>query len=252
MAWAGKSIIPRPAGFAGRTFSARRNRFRMVSPAGTFTILGAWPVFFGNPFFCDGFGSFFFGSNPFFFGSGFCPFCFPSTFGLPLLSVNGLGFGFGPPFFLSFGRAPFFGSPFFGFRRRFFGPRFFGAPFFFPGFVTEVEPEEAPSAPAEEEQPDPAIIPSNQVWDGPSDAESMAAAPAEPRPGPTLLVLKDGSVYSVVDYWLGSDWRVHYVTTYGGENSVPLDLVDVMKSMQVNMARGGSFILDGGPHAARR
>jgi hypothetical protein len=254
---AGRSILPRPATLAHRRFIPSDNTLSLVSPSqpALSGLFGIGPSFFGNPLFCDRSGLFLFGFSPFFFGSGFCPFCFPSTLGLPLLSVNGLGFGFGPPFFLPFGNGPFFGPSHFGppfFRHRFFGSGFFGAPFFFPGFVTGVETEEVASAPTEAEQPDPAIIPSNQVWGGPSDAESMAAAPSESHAGTTLLVLKNGSIYSVVDYWLGEDWRVHYVTTYGGENSVPLDQVDVLKSMQVNMARGKNFILDSGPRATRR
>jgi hypothetical protein len=222
----------------------------MASPSGVVSIsqCGAGPGFFGNPFFCDQFG--FFGFNQFFFASGLCPFCPSPSLGLPPLAVDGLGFGFGPPFFLPFASQPFFGPTFF--RRRFFRQRFFGAPFFFPAFFTGVESEEAAGAPAEQQEPDPAIIPSNNVWGGPSDADSMAAAPSRKHPRTTLLVLADGSVYGVVDYWLGEDWRVYYVTSYGGRNSVPLDQVDVLKSMQVNMVRGTNFLLEPGPHAINR
>jgi hypothetical protein len=205
-----------------------------------------------NPFFGDRFGFASFGFSPFFFTDGFCPFCFSPPLGLPLLSVD--PFGFGPPFVLPFNRPSFFGRRFF--RRRFFRPRFFGPQFFFGFFpVVGIEAGEyAPSAaPAGEAEEDAAIIPSAATGGAPSDAESMAAAPDHRRPGTTLLVLRDGSVYSVVDYWLGSDdWRVHYVTTYGGKNAVPLDRVDVFKSIEVNLQRGGDFILDSGPHTRVR
>jgi hypothetical protein len=242
--------LPRPVALPRR--GTGRNAFRTVSP-GTIVFRGGFeprPFLSANPFFGEPFGFASFGFSPFFFSSGFCPFCFSPALGLPLLSVD--PFGFGPPFFLPFNRPFFFGGRFFRrrfFRQPFFGPQlFFG---FFPEVWTEAEEYGSNAAPAVEEE-DPAIIPSAVTGGAPSEAESMAAAPDHRRPRTTLLVLRDGSVYSVVDYWLGSDGRFHYVTTYGGKNVIPLERVDVFKSMEVNLQRGGDFILDSGPHIRAR
>jgi hypothetical protein len=58
----------------------------------------------------------------------------------------------------------------------------------------------------------------------------------------TLLVFKDNSVYAVTDYWLDAG-RLHYTTSYGGENSVPLEQVDLQTTVQMNWERGMQFVL---------
>ncbi len=63
----------------------------------------------------------------------------------------------------------------------------------------------------------------------------------------TLLVFTDGSMYGVVDYWL--DGRgLHYLTSYGGENSVPLERVDLYATAKANWERGVPFTLRPGPN----
>lgn len=53
----------------------------------------------------------------------------------------------------------------------------------------------------------------------------------------TLLQLRDGSMYGLTDYWVDGQ-RLHYRTTYGGENSIGLDSVDLEKTAQLNADRG--------------
>jgi hypothetical protein len=58
----------------------------------------------------------------------------------------------------------------------------------------------------------------------------------------TLLQLRDGSMYGLTDYWVDGQ-RLHYRTTYGGENSIGLDSVDLEKTAQLNSDRGVVFEL---------
>lgn len=62
------------------------------------------------------------------------------------------------------------------------------------------------------------------------------------EPPATLLQLRDGSMYGLVDYWV-EDGQLHYTTTYGGQNSVELDRIDPEKTVQLNAERGIQFVL---------
>ena len=70
---------------------------------------------------------------------------------------------------------------------------------------------------------------------------STPAAPpsdgAEPNHPITLLQLKNGWMYGLTDYWVEGD-NLHYVTNYGGKNSVPLDLIDFGATIRLNSERG--------------
>jgi hypothetical protein len=58
----------------------------------------------------------------------------------------------------------------------------------------------------------------------------------------TLLQLRDGSMYGLVAYWV-EDGQLHYTTTYGGQNSLELDRIDLEKTVQLNAERGIQFVL---------
>ncbi len=58
----------------------------------------------------------------------------------------------------------------------------------------------------------------------------------------TLLQLKNGWMYGLTDYWVEGD-NLHYVTNYGGKNSVPLGLIDLAATMRLNSERGVEFSL---------
>lgn len=62
-----------------------------------------------------------------------------------------------------------------------------------------------------------------------------------------LLQLRDGSMYGLTRYWLEGT-TLHYVTTYGGENSVALDRVDFTRTQQLNAELGMRFDLTKNPH----
>ena len=57
-----------------------------------------------------------------------------------------------------------------------------------------------------------------------------------------LLQLKKGWMYRLTDYWVEGD-DLHYVTNYGGQNSVPLDLIDRPTTIRLNSERGVEFSL---------
>jgi hypothetical protein len=56
----------------------------------------------------------------------------------------------------------------------------------------------------------------------------------------TLLQLKNGWMYGLTDYWVEGD-NLHYVTNYGGKNSVPLDMIDLATTIRLNSERGVEF-----------
>jgi hypothetical protein len=58
----------------------------------------------------------------------------------------------------------------------------------------------------------------------------------------TLLQLRDGSMYGLTDYWV-KDGELHYRTTYGGENSLPLERIDFLRTVQLNADRDVPFVL---------
>ena len=75
-----------------------------------------------------------------------------------------------------------------------------------------------------------------------STEEPDAAAPLPSDVGQpvVLLQLLDGPMYGLKHYWLEGT-ELHYVTTYGGENSVPLVRIDFAKTIQLNAERGIRF-----------
>lgn len=58
----------------------------------------------------------------------------------------------------------------------------------------------------------------------------------------TLLQLKNGWMYGLTDYWVEGG-NLHYVTNYGGKNSIPLDQIDLATTIRLNSERGVEFAL---------
>jgi hypothetical protein len=165
----------------------------------------------------------------------------------------GNGFFFPPFFFDAFACDPFLVDPFCPFcatgrilklhrpfvPRAFFFDEFFPRRFF-PAFGAGVFLAGAPMAPlaadqaAEEEKP-----PEAGMFVEGAPVPGAEQPPARPM---TLLQLKNGWMYGLTDYWI-EDGRLHYLTTYGGENSVPLEEIDFDKTVQLNAERGVEFVL---------
>ena len=57
--------------------------------------------------------------------------------------------------------------------------------------------------------------------------------------------MKDGSVFLMRDYWVANG-KIHYVNG-GGENELPLDEVDIQKTVDVNAKRGITVTLKASP-----
>ncbi|MFZ3330101.1 MAG: hypothetical protein WA197_05690 [Candidatus Acidiferrales bacterium] len=57
-----------------------------------------------------------------------------------------------------------------------------------------------------------------------------------------ILYLKDGSSYAVSDYWLAGG-KLHYVTSYGGENVIDESQLDLQRTVNENATRGVDFTL---------
>jgi hypothetical protein len=174
---------------------------------------GFFSPFFFETFTCD----------PFLVNS-FCPFCATGR----ILKLNVV-------------------SPFV--RRRFFFGLFPGD--FFPGFVpfdTSVflggVPLTTPTEqqPAGEEKPPEAAMPAEEAALPSPGTEQPTVPPI------TLLFLKNGWMYGLTDYWVEDD-RLHYITSYGGENSVPLEQIDFDKTVQLNAERGVEFVLRAKPRS---
>jgi len=89
---------------------------------------------------------------------------------------------------------------------------------------------------------------------GPETLQQPQTANAGPSENPVIAVLylKNGSSYAVTDYWL-ADGKVHYVTSYGGENSVEESDLDLQRTVNENASQGLTFTLrpaPGSPAAA--
>ncbi len=160
---------------------------------------------------------------------------FHGVFGSPFCQAF-FGFSFHTRHFGIFERefscfsGPFFDPFFFGF------PAVVGSPVFVPpvGFAPDVL---AASRMAGENSLNRF---SESAWQ--SAAGQTNDRDSEAAPTMTLLQLKDGSMYGLVDYWL-EDGRLHYLTTYGGENSIPIERIDLDKTVQLNYERGVEFVL---------
>ena len=77
-------------------------------------------------------------------------------------------------------------------------------------------------------------------WQNPPASDSNSPnGVAAPK---SVLYLQDGTNFEVSDYWV-SEGKLHYVTNYGGENSVDLGQVDIQRSADANASRGLSFSL---------
>ena len=75
------------------------------------------------------------------------------------------------------------------------------------------------------------------------------SAGSNPAQRVTMLVLKEGIAFGVIDDWV-EDGKLGYVTTYGRENTIDLDRLDLDKTVKLNSSRGIPFVLREGPPAS--
>ena len=74
---------------------------------------------------------------------------------------------------------------------------------------------------------------------GATQAFGERASSDQPR---TLLALEDGSEFALRDYWLEGH-KLQYVTSYGGQNSLPVERIDLARTVKDNSERGAEFVL---------
>ena len=145
------------------------------------------------------------------------------------------------PVYGFYGFSPFFGwgcSPFYPWTFGCAGYGYgygYGYGAYYPSVWDQNEP------PASE---DVSNEPSPSLWQNPPSGEDLQGnAASMPE---TVIYLQDGTSYQVTDYWL-SDNKLHYVTNYGGENSVSLGQIDVQRTVDANAGRGVNFTLHPAP-----
>jgi len=159
---------------------------------------------------------------------------------------------FRPPFMFRHRRFGFVGCSPFGFPPNSvlwsteldcFNSGFFFDPFFLGGFSPYdfpisgsglIDRTEAPFAASQKR--------SGSVEGSSTDAENAAESTVKREPPVTSLVLQDGSEFGLTEYWLEGD-ELHYVTTYGGRNSLPVQRIDLEKTVKLNAERGVKFVL---------
>lgn len=81
-------------------------------------------------------------------------------------------------------------------------------------------------------------------WQSAPDNSSQGGA-STPQPY-VVIFLRDGSSYAVSDYWLAGG-KLHYVTSYGGENSVDANQLDLQRTVNENAGNGVTFTLRPAP-----
>jgi hypothetical protein len=87
----------------------------------------------------------------------------------------------------------------------------------------------------------------HNVWLPPDTPEREQNAVAAEK-SLTVLYLKDGSVYAVTDFWV-ADGKLTYDTSYGAENSIDLEKLDLERTVNANAARGVPFTMKPKPSA---
>jgi hypothetical protein len=98
--------------------------------------------------------------------------------------------------------------------------------------------------PDDQQGPDQSQDWDSNVYEAPPAASTTAQTnPAAPL---SVLWLKNGTSYAVTDYWLAGE-KLHYVTSYGGENAIGIDQLDLQKTVDANADRGLAFILRPAP-----
>ncbi len=105
--------------------------------------------------------------------------------------------------------------------------------------VIQQAPPQSQSYPEQSSTPSPGLYQPPVIYS--YEAPQAPVGPDTTQPL-TLLVFKNHSIYAVTDYWVEGD-QLHYVTSYGAHNTVPLDQLDVEFSTKLNAERNIKFEL---------
>ena len=185
------------------------------------------PVVIFDPFFFSPFGfGFGFGCDPF-WGWGCSRFAFGPGFGF------GAGFGYGA----DFGYGGFGNGWDLGYYN---GGGYGGSDMTFNALGPSSAPDDVPSL--EGNSGDWQDAPANNSQATDASGNNLNAQLY------VVIVLRDGSSYAVSDYWLAGG-KLHYITSYGGENSVDVNQLDLQRTVNDNATRGIEFTLRPTPAA---
>jgi hypothetical protein len=166
----------------------------------------------------------------------------------------GYGFGFGGGLFYgAFGSCdPFWGCYGYGYGDNGIGYGYYGGSFS-SGYNADLSYSGGGDASASEQMTQsqdavPTLL--AQAPETSQEQETATVGPSAKRVS-AVLYLKDGSSYAVTDYWL-ADGKIHYVTSYGGENSIDQDALDLQRTVNENAAQGLTFTLRPAPGSANQ
>ena len=145
----------------------------------------------------------------------------------------------------------YFGAPWFDKQFSCFGTPFFGVDYYPRDFLAPelaYDPWLKPLAESRELQMYPLATGGLSVGDLDMVAAIAARQSADSNPSVqvTMLVLKDGLSFGLTDYWVEGG-MLHYVTTYGRQNAIDLDRIDLDKTVKLNSSRGIPFVLSERP-----
>jgi hypothetical protein len=166
-----------------------------------------------------------FGCNPFWAPSFGCGGFYPCGFGCGGYGYLGFGGAYG-------GYAGSLGDSSYGYDGGYYAP-----PSDF-GVAPNGMDEGASQEPAPTEWQNPPADNSSPDNSGPDNSSTENAAPAPD----TIIYLKDGTSFAVKDYWV-ADGQLHYVASYGGENAVDLNQLDLERTTDANAKQGIAITL---------
>lgn len=93
----------------------------------------------------------------------------------------------------------------------------------------------------------PEMNPATENLESSSSTTPLLIPPDSPMgKGTFLLVLKNGTTHAVSDYWL-ADGYLEYVRSDGVRSHIPLESLDLQKTVAMNSPRGLPFVLRGAP-----
>jgi len=166
----------------------------------------------------------------------------------PYYPYGGFGFGFGGLGFGAFGPCdPFWGCYGYGYGYGYGGGGIgfgyygggYSSGYGWTGYGADLSYSGADdSGPSQSQEPSPSLYAQAPETLPDQGSETGPAA----KHVTAVLYLKDGSSYAVTDYWL-ADGKIHYVTSYGGENTVDQSDLDLQRTVNENAQQGLTFTL---------
>jgi hypothetical protein len=144
-----------------------------------------------------------------------------------------------------------FGAPWFDRQFTCFGTPFYGVQFYPPGFLAPELAYEPWLEGLATSGPQGMYSVADDTFlaedlGAIADIAATESVQSNPDQEITMLVLKEGISFAVTDYWV-EDGKLGYVTTYGRENIIDLEQVDLDQTAKLNSLRGVPFVLRARP-----